>query len=396
MKVNRVLRRCYSSSGEVLNRTALYDWHISKGAKMVEYAGWEMPLQYSGQTIIESNRRTRNRASLFDVSHMLQLTVSGDHRTEFMESLMVGDFTNLQKNNSVLSLMTNNTGGIIDDTVVTNLGDRYGMVVNAGCAEKDLRHLERHEANWRSMGKDVYVTHKDSSLFALQGPISMYILRNCCKSDTSLDVLSKPFMSYFKTFINDIPIEVTRCGYTGEDGFEISVSNDAAEEVARILTSYRECKPAGLAVRDTLRLEAGLCLYGNDIDEHTTPVEAGLSWTIPKSRRDESSKTKFPGWDIIMDQIRNKSHLRRRIGFMSQNRRSFRNGSDIYDANNNVIGVVTSGTMSPTLDLGIGMGYINWRDNSTNKGLFVKVRETSMPLKVVKMPFVKSNYYNKV
>jgi aminomethyltransferase len=394
MRLNRCVRAF--SSDVNTNRTALYDWHISKGAKMTEYAGWEMPVQYKDQSMIDSHLRTRSRASLFDVSHMLQLNVTGEHRAEFLESLLVGDIEGLQKDHAVLSLLTNHDGGIIDDTVVTNLGDRLGMVLNAGCAEKDLAHLEQYELEWRSCGKDVYITHQDRSLLALQGPLAMYILRTFTGRDSNIDINEIPFMTRFKSHVRDIPIDVTRCGYTGEDGFEISVENKHATALARELTSFVECKAAGLASRDTLRLEAGLCLYGNDIDETTTPVEAGLAWTIPKRRRDPLNPNKFPGWNIIMDQLKNGAEkvTRKRVGIMTPYRRPPRKDSVIFNNKDEPVGKVTSGLLSPTLNRGIGMAYIDKPYHTTStEGLYIDIRETTVPIEVVKMPFVKANYY---
>ena len=382
------------ASTVVINRTPLYDWHIKNAGKMVEYAGWELPVKYEELGITQSHIHTRQQASIFDVSHMLQLEISGNDRVDFLESLLVSDLQALPESKSVLSLLTNNQGGIIDDTVVTNQGDTIGMVVNAGCALKDLTYLRINESEWKSRGKDINVRQIDRALIALQGPMSAHIMRIFCDKQTSINDIG--FMTQFTTHISGIPSTVTRCGYTGEDGFEISVDNEYAIVVANELTSFVQCKPAGLAVRDTLRLEAGMCLYDNDIDDTTTPIEAGLAWTIPTSRRDMLRSIKFPGWEIIMDQLNNKSWKRKRVGVSTQFRRAPRKGSIILNSNDEPVGKVTSSVISPTLNQGIGMAYIDRPYHLLNtEGLHIDINKKCIPLTLTKMPFVKNNYYNK-
>ncbi|XP_053377477.1 aminomethyltransferase, mitochondrial-like isoform X2 [Mercenaria mercenaria] len=301
----------FASTG--LLRTGLYDFHVENGAKMVPFAGWEMPVQYK-DSISESHNNIRTQAGIFDVSHMLQTKVSGKDRIKFMESLVVGDIAGLKENQGTLSLFTNEKGGIIDDLIINKTDEDYLYVVsNAGCADKDLPLMMNQAENLRCKGLDVEVDVICNGLLALQGPAMVKVLQ----PGLDFDLSELPFMTTKSASVYGInDCRVTRCGYTGEDGVEISVASGRAAELAQhLLNSSKDvdCRLTGLGARDSLRLEAGLCLYGNDIDETTTPIEATLAWTIGKRRKEEGG---FPGADIILKQIKEKPK-QRRVGFTS-------------------------------------------------------------------------------
>ncbi|XP_075430220.1 aminomethyltransferase, mitochondrial isoform X2 [Ascaphus truei] len=314
-------------------RTALYDFHRDHGGKMVEFAGWSLPVQYKDSHMI-SHLHTRQHCSLFDVSHMLQTRVLGKDRVPFMESLVVADIAELKKNQGTLSLFTNERGGIIDDLIVTNASEGYLYVVsNAGCAEKDSAHMRNKLQEFEAAGRDVGLEVLDFALLALQGPSTARVLQDGLDDDLS----KLPFMTSVSTGVLGVPgCRVTRCGYTGEDGVEISVPAQRAVELADKLVQISEVKLAGLAARDSLRLEAGLCLYGNDIDETTTPVEGSLVWTL---------------------------------------------------------GEVTSGCPSPCLKLNVAMGYVEPEYVKSGTALRVEVRKKLGDAVTSKMPFVPTRYY---
>eukprot|EP01134_Creolimax_fragrantissima_P005686 CFRG5686T1 len=386
---NRGLASSIDGSEITPSKTALYDLHVENGAKFATFAGWSMPMSYSDMGALESHHHTRKSASIFDVSHMLQLSFTGPNRIKFIERLVVGDVAGLKKGNGTLSLMTNQQGGIIDDCVVTNAGDHIYMVANAGCAEKDLEHIRGELKEFNDGGVDLEVMH-NYSLIALQGPKAAEALsRHVETSEINLDRI--PFMGS----VDDVHVcgvsgcRITRCGYTGEDGFEISIPNYKAVCVTRRLLSEPEVAFAGLGARDSLRLEAGLCLYGNDIDESTTPMEANLVWTVGKRRREEGG---FVGSDIILEQIKKKSGIKRRVGITVEGAPA-RAHSTILDMEGNTIGEVTSGVPSPTLGKNVAMAYINKPFNKSGTEVQVQVRKRVQKAIVTKMPFVKCNYY---
>jgi aminomethyltransferase len=358
---------------------------------MVEFAGWSMPVLYADQTITASHLHTRQNASVFDVSHMVQTTIYGKDRVEFIESLVVGDIAGLADNHSALTLFTNDRGGIIDDLIVTRTSLGYLYVVsNAGCADKDLAHLREHLAKFTAAGKDVTLEVSNNSLLAVQGPRMSMALQNA----TSVDLDKLYFMSSTVSSVFDVPnCRVTRCGYTGEDGVEISVPSDKAVYVAERLLESKlvDVKLAGLGARDSLRLEAGLCLYGNDIDEATTPVEAALTWTIGKRRRKEAN---FPGAGTILKQLAEKPS-RKRVGFISTGPPA-RGGTPILDESGTCqIGSMTSGCPSPSLKKNVAIGYINADYAATGSKVRFEVRKKLVEAEVTKMPFVPQRYYVK-
>lgn len=393
----RVSRKLCGASGAAPKKTVLNKWHIGKGGRMVEFGGWEMPLSYGSDTTLQSHLHVRSKAGLFDVSHMLQIELSGRHRHDFVESLTVADVRGLAPGNMCLSVMLTEQGTIIDDTMITNEKDVVNMVLNAGCAEKDLVHLNEQLQRWQKKGSDVRmrILSDEWSLIALQGPAAASVLTKALTEGADR-VARTPFLGAFRASIYGRPVGVNRCGYTGEDGFELQVRHKDVEHVAdQLVGDGSIVRPAGLGPRDTLRLEAGLCLYGNDIDDTTTPVEASLAWTIAKRRRSPDDAIKFPGWSIITKQLEDKNATsRRRVGVATEERRLLPSHADVLHGNGVKVGHMTSGTMSPSLNKGIGMAYLNKPYNmSKTTGLYVEVRGKRLDLAVAPMPFVPHTYY---
>jgi len=395
----KICFRSYSSKSPTdSKKTALYDFHVSHGAKMVPFAGWLMPIQYSDQSIVESHLHTRRGVSVFDVSHMLQTKIHGRDRIKFIETLVPADVVGLPDNVGTLSVFTNENGGIKDDLIVTKTTDNYlYMVTNAGCIEKDVKHLKENVQECQKKGLDVAISHQDGrSLLAVQGPDMTKLLRN----NVSFDLSKLYFMhSAVGTVFGVDDCRVTRCGYTGEDGVEISVDASRAVELCdRILICKdAQTKLAGLGARDSLRLEAGLCLYGNDIDETTTPIEAGLAWLITKRRRQTAD---FPGARIIIKQISDKnSVLRRRVGLIGEPGMVARAGARVLTADGSKeIGRITSGCPSPSLKKNIAMAYVESTFSGIDSSLKVDVggskgRLQLVDMKVTKLPFVPAHYY---
>lgn len=386
-----------------LNKTQLYNFHVENGGKMVPFAGYSMPVTYSNESISQSHLHVRSIGGLFDVSHMLQSIISGPNRVKLLESITVADVANLQPGHSVLSLITNQNGGIEDDCIITNSGNYIYLVTNAGCIEKDQQILQQAI----DKVKDVNIEYISSShsLIAVQGPSAASILQEGIKS---YELKDQRFMTSKLTQVAGInDCRVTRCGYTGEDGFEISVeSTNVMKLVDFILNTSVPSSPsnkiklAGLGSRDTLRLEAGLCLYGNDIDSTTTPVEATLAWTIAKRRRsaNDDSNPKFPGFEIITSQLKDSSRItRKRVGLKGvTSGPSARTGTVVTSFEGDKVGSVTSGCPSPSLNgLNIAMAYVNPSNAKVGTKVNATIRNKSFQYEVAKMPFVKSNYYTK-
>ncbi|XP_060096074.1 aminomethyltransferase, mitochondrial-like isoform X2 [Heteronotia binoei] len=368
-----------------LKQTPLYDFHRHHGGKMVAFAGWSLPVQYT-HSHLESHLHTRQHCSLFDVSHMLQTKVFGKDRVKFLESLVVGDIAELKPDQGTLSLFTNEKGGIIDDLIVTSTSEQHLYVVsNAGCMDKDLALMQNKAKVMKTAGCDVDLEVSDNALLALQGPAMARVLQ----AGVSDNLAKLPFMSSAMMSVFGVQgCRVTRCGYTGEDGVEISVPASRAVELAELLLRDPTVWLAGLAARDSLRLEAGLCLYGNDIEESTTPVEASLIWTLGKRRR---TAIDFPGAHIIVAQIKEKPK-RRRVGLISTGP-PIRQHMPILGPEDKIIGEVTSGCPSPCLQKNIAMGYVESEYSKPNTAIMVEVRKKSCPAQVTKMPFVPTHYY---
>ncbi|KAJ3039869.1 hypothetical protein HDV00_011651 [Rhizophlyctis rosea] len=353
---------------------------------MVEFAGWEMPVQYGNLGVLASHNWTREKASLFDVSHMLQTRWTGKDHLKFIETLVVGDIASLPIGSSTLSVFTNPSGGIIDDSVI-NKQDSDGLYVvsNAGCAEKDLAHIRQQVQEFRSKGGDVDVKVLDHvSLVALQGPSAAKVV----ESITGKTLSDFTFMTSRKMEIKGIPVYISRCGYTGEDGFEISVPHEQVVRLSELLLDHPEVELAGLGARDSLRLEAGLCLYGHDMDDATTPVEAGLTWTIGQRRRAEGG---FLGAEKILPQIKG-GVARRRVGLVVEGAPA-REGAKILSVDGEELGTITSGCPSPVLKKNIAMGYVKSGFHKQGTDVQVEVRNRLQKAKITKMPFVPHRYY---
>jgi aminomethyltransferase len=360
-----------------LKTTPLDAWHRAQGARMVPFAGYAMPVQYQG--VLAEHLQCRARAALFDVSHMGQATLTGTTAAAALERLVPGDLLGLKSGRQRYTLLTNEAGGIIDDLMVANLGDgRLFLVVNASRKDDDFTHLA---ANLPA-GVQLH-PHDDRALLALQGPDAVAVIARIGPEAAQL-----PFMGVADVTLAGIPCLVSRSGYTGEDGFEISVPADKAEALAERLTAEPEVLPAGLGARDSLRLEAGLCLYGNDIDELTTPVEAGLTWVIGKRRR---TAWDFPGAAAIRDQLEHGA-VRHRVGIRPDGRAPARAQTEVVADDDTAAGIITSGGFSPTLNAPIAMGYVRKDLTADGTALRVIVRGKPLPARVVPMPFVPHRY----
>jgi len=364
------------AAGGELARTPLHALHLALGARMVPFAGYEMPLQYPGGIIAE-HAHTRDAASLFDVSHMGQLALRGADRAAALERLVPGDIAGLAPGRMRYTQLCNDAGGIIDDLMVTNVGDYLFLVVNAARREADLARLSEGCAGCE-------LAELDRALFAVQGPRAAEALARVAPGAEKLG-----FMTAAPFTVEGSAIAVTRSGYTGEDGFEISVPADDGERIARLLLDQDPVRPAGLGARDTLRLEAGLCLYGHDIDETTTPIEAGLGWTVGKRRRAEGG---FSGAETILRQIAD-GPPRRLVGLRLQGRAPAREGAEILDAGGEPVGAVTSGGFGPTVGAAIAMGYVRADCAGEGTALGVSVRGRVLDATVAKLPFVPHRYF---
>jgi aminomethyltransferase len=361
-----------------LRRTPLYDLHRAKGARMVAFAGYEMPVQYP-TGIIAEHLHTRARAGLFDVSHMGQIALRGEAAARALEALVPGDLQAVAPGRMRYTLLLNELGGIIDDLMATRMPGGLMLVVNAARKEVDLAHLKQY------LDINIEIEPRfERALLALQGPQAAAVLARFVAG-----VERMPFMSAAELAVAGAPCFVTRSGYTGEDGFELSLAPDHAVAVAEKLLAEPEVAPIGLGARDTLRLEAGLCLYGHDIDETTTPVEAALAWTIGKRRREEAG---FPGAGTILHQLAHGPE-RRRVGLRPDGRAPAREGTAILDPAGSAIGRVTSGGFGPSVGAPVAMGYVDARHAAEGTPLALLVRDVPRPAHVAPMPFVPTRYY---
>ncbi|KAF1828633.1 glycine cleavage system T protein [Decorospora gaudefroyi] len=385
---------------EKASKTGLYELHSKYGAKFVPFGGYSMPVQYSDLSIIDSHNWTREKASLFDVGHMVQHHFSGPGAEAFLESITPSSLSSLPERQSTLSTLLHSTGGIVDDTVVTRLADKFYVVTNAGCREKDTAYFQAQLEAWKNAHPDQHVTWKildGQGLIALQGPLSADILSRVLDDKSKKDLKSLYFGQCTAATITgtDAEVLVSRGGYTGEDGFEISIPSYATEAVTQFLldSAKDDLRFAGLGARDTLRLEAGMCLYGHDLDDTTTPVEAGLSWIIGKDRR---AKGGFHGDSVILQQLKKKSEgggvSRRRVGLIVEGSPA-REGAEIVDEAGEKIGTITSGCPSPTLKKNISMGYVKDGMHKAGTEVEVLVRGRKRKAVVTKMPFIPSKYF---
>lgn len=362
-------------------KTPLYDLHVSLGARVVPFAGYEMPVQYPAGIIAEHGA-TRTAAGLFDVSHMGQAILRGDDPAASFERLVPGDIAGLDVGRMRYTLLLNDTGGIRDDLMVTRIDENGApalfLVVNAACKDADFEHIATSLA-----GEARLEVLYDHALLALQGPKAEAVLAELAPACRDL-----VFMQGAAMTIGDVDAYVTRSGYTGEDGYEISLPGAAAAALAEQLLANDEVTPVGLGARDSLRLEAGLCLYGHDIDETTTPIEAGLVWAVGKRRRESAD---FPGAQTILGQL-NEGPGRRRVGLQPEGRAPVREGALIRNSAGAETGLVTSGGFGPTVGGPVAMGYVATADAVAGTELSIELRGRTVAATVADLPFVPANY----
>jgi aminomethyltransferase len=376
------------SEAPTLQRTPLHALHLARGGKMAPFAGYDMPVQYA-PGVLKEHLHTRAAAGLFDVSHMGQIALrpkSGkvEDAALALERLVPQDIVAIAPGRQRYALFTNAAGGLLDDLMVANFGDHLFLVVNGACKVADEAHLRKHLADTCSI--DVLA---DRALVALQGPKAASVLARVCPGAPAMK-----FMDVGPQQVDGVSCFVSRSGYTGEDGFEISIPAGQAEAVVSRLLDDPDVMPIGLGARDSLRLEAGLCLYGHDIDTTTTPVEAALEWSVQKSRRSGGARAGgFPGADVILPQFE-QGAARRRVGLLPEGRAPVRQGAPLFaDANStDPIGAVTSGGFAPSLNAPVAMGYLPTTQAAVGGLVFADVRGQRLPLRVSAMPFVPHNY----
>ena len=359
-----------------LLRTPLYDLHVELGAKMVGFAGWDMPVQYPMGVLGEHNQ-CRDKAAVFDVSHMAQVELRGEGAAEKLEAIVPASITPLAEGKARYTFFTDENGGILDDLIVSNAGDHLFLVVNASMRGQDIPHMR---ANLD--GIDV-VEITDRALVAVQGPKAVDVVGALCPAAQD--------MKFMETTVADImgaECRISRLGYTGEDGYEISIPQDRADEITRAFLAHEDCGPAGLGARDSLRLEAGLCLYGNDIDRSTSPIEANLLWAIQKRRREEGG---FPGAERIQGEIANGAS-RKLVGIRPDGRAPARAGVEIQDDAGNTLGQITSGGFGPTIGGPVALGYVSASHAGAETKVNLVVRGKAQPATVTSLPFVQQNY----
>ncbi len=365
-----------------LLKTPLHALHLELGARMVPFAGYDMPVQYPAGIMAE-HAACRESAALFDVSHMGQLRLVGSDAAAALESLVPMDIVRLGLHKQRYAFFTNEQGGLLDDLMVTRREDDLLLIVNAACKTADTQHLIQHVG-----ARCTVVPLPDRALLALQGPAAATALARLAAGTVQLT-----FMTGGHFELAGAPCYVTRSGYTGEDGFEISVLAAQAEALARVLLAQPEVKPAGLGSRDTLRLEAGLCLYGHDIDTRTTPVEAALTWAIQKVRRPGGERAGgYPGAEVIEQQLASKPAVKR-VGLMGLERVPVREGAPLFAEHGPAIGRVTSGTLAPTIKQPIAMGYLPSEVATPGSKVWAEVRGKRIPMQVTTMPFAPQHYF---
>ena len=357
----------------------LDQWHRSQGARMVPFAGYEMPVQYEG--IIAEHQWVREKAGLFDVSHMGQLTLEGDNAALALEMLMPGDFQSLKPGRARYSMLLDENGGIIDDLIVTRTGDKFIIVVNGATKDGDIANMRA-----RLPGGVRLEHHEDSALLALQGPEAAAAMSRHIQGAKDLAFMQGGLADW-----RGGHVWISRTGYTGEDGFEVSIPTVMVEEFVDALIADKRVKPIGLGARDSLRLEAGLPLYGHDLDTEITPVMADLGFAISKRRREEGG---FPGAKRILGELSDGAPVKR-VGFFVEGRQPVREGAPLLDGEGNVIGKITSGGFSPSLERPIAMGYLATHLSDEGTSVKAEQRGKLFDLTVTSMPFVPHRYHRK-
>lgn len=383
MKILTFVRR-----QSTLLKTPLYDLHVGLGGTMVPFAGYSMPVLYSDMSHIESHHWTRKHTGVFDVSHMLQHTFKGQGTTDFLQKVCPTDFANLAIDQSHLSVLLNDKGGVVDDTIVTKHGEEdYYVVTNAGCREKDLAFLKKEMEAFPEIKHNTI----EGTLLAVQGPTAAQTLQKFVKEDLSKLFFGQATYITMPSFGSD-KFHLARGGYTGEDGFEISIPDEkTGREFFQALLEQDEAKAIGLAARDSLRLEAGMCLYGHELNEDTTPIEASLNWLVSKSRRHAGAG--FNGESVILKQLEDaKSVTFKRVGVVSKGP-SPRHGNKIYNEAKEEIGVICSGSPSPTNGGNVAEAFINKPYQKKGTQVLVEIRGKLRKAEVAAMPFVEPSYY---
>jgi len=370
-------------SSETLKHTPLEKLHIARGAKMVGFAGYSMPVNYP-LGVLKEHLHTRAAAGLFDVSHMGQAEVTGEGVDKALEGLVPGDVVGLKPGQIRYTLLTTPQGGIIDDLMVSRPAESgkdntLFLVVNAACKDRDFDHIAARLGDNFKLSR-----HEDAALLALQGPKAAEVLCRLVPAASAMD-----FMTTRVDVLAHAPVRLFRSGYTGEDGYEISVPVAEAERIAALLLEQPEVQPIGLGARDSLRLEAGLCLYGSDIDTTTTPIEAALAWTIGKRRREEGG---FPGAEKILGQLKDGAP-RKRVGIQPLGRAPARAHTEIQDGQGNRIGEITSGGFGPSTNGPIAMGYVDTAFAKVGTPLTLIVRGQPQEAQVAALPFVPHRYF---
>ncbi len=365
-----------------LLHTPLDALHRELGARMVPFAGYDMPVQYPAG-IIKEHLHTRQAAGLFDVSHMGQVLIEGEGSAAMLESLVPVDVDALAINQQTYALFTNDDGGVLDDLIITRWAqNRFFLVVNAGCKVQDIDHLRAH------LGGQTLTVLEDQALLALQGPAARDVMRALCPAAAEL-----MFMRGCPAIIDGVDVYVTCSGYTGEDGFEISVPAAAAEKLARRLLDLDAVQPIGLGARDSLRLEAGLCLYGHELSTQIDPIQAGLLWSISKSRRADGVRAGgFPGAPVILQRILDKPSLAR-VGLTVDGKRPVREGQAVHDSAGRRVGEICSAGYGASVGGPVAMAYIERALGQPGTSLQVAVRDKLLPVTVTPMPFIPQRYF---
>jgi aminomethyltransferase len=362
--------------------TPLDGLHRELGAKMVPFAGYDMPVQYPSG-IIKEHLQTRASAGLFDVSHMGQVVIEGPDTAAMLETLVPVDIEGLAIDGQTYALFTNAEGGVLDDLIITRWAqDKFFLVVNAGCKEQDIAHLQA-----QLTGQSLTVL-ADQALLALQGPAARDVMRALCPQAAEL-----VFMRGCHAELEGVGVYITCSGYTGEDGFEISIPGHKAEALARRLLEFPQVAPIGLGARDSLRLEAGLCLYGHELNASTDPVQAGLLWSVSKLRRADGERPGgFPGDDIIFQRIADSTALRR-VGLLVEGKRPVREGQVVVDGNGEPVGEICSAHFGASVGKPIAMAYIKRELGEPGTSLSVEARGKMLAVTVTRMPFSPQNYF---
>lgn len=372
------------ASDSTLLRTPLYDLHLELGAKIVPFAGYAMPVQYP-LGLMKEHLHTRAAAGLFDVSHMGQIKISGEKAAAALERLMPVDVASLGLHKQRYGLLLNAAGGILDDLMFVNRGDHYFLIVNGACKQADLAHIQAH------IGADCHIDYlPEQALLALQGPQAAAVLQRLVAGVEKL-----VFMTGGDFAWQGAALYITRSGYTGEDGFEISLPAAQATAFAQALLAQPEVQPIGLGARNSLRLEAGLCLYGSDMDANTTPAEAGLTWAIQKVRRTGGERAGgFIGAERVLAELDGSLPLtRRRVALLAKERVPVREPAPLENLDGQTIGQVSSGLLSPTLNQAIALAYVQPDYTALGTEIFAMVRGKGVPMEVVATPFVPTRYY---